>query len=213
MTPKTGRDERTGLIVAGGHSTRFGDEDKAVAELAGTPMIRRVVDRIEPAVDEFVINCREDQVPAIRDALDGGPAASFAVDPIPDRGPMAGIMTGLRETATEYAVIVACDMPFVEPDLVDHLFERAAGRDAAVPRLDDQWFQTTQAVYRAEPMAAACERALERDERRIVEPLFDLDYVVVDEDEVREYAALETFENVNTREEFDDATARLGGEV
>ncbi len=212
MAPEADRDERTGLIVAGGHSTRFGEADKAVADLAGTPMIRRVVDRLEPVVDAFVVNCREEQVPAIREALAGGPDASFAVDPIPDRGPMAGIMTGLRATETAYAAVVACDMPFVDPDLVDHLFERAAGREGAVPQLEDQWFQTTQAVYRAAPMAAACERAIERDERRIVEPLFELDYVVVGEDEVREHAALETFENVNTREEFAAAEARLEGE-
>ena len=36
----------TGAIVAGGRSTRFGDRDKAVAELAGVPMIRRVADRL-----------------------------------------------------------------------------------------------------------------------------------------------------------------------
>ncbi|WP_408958882.1 molybdenum cofactor guanylyltransferase [Natrinema sp. 74] len=212
MSPDSDRDERTGLIVAGGHSTRFGEADKAVADLAGTPMIRRVVDRLEPVVDAFVINCREEQVPVIREALAGGPEASFAVDPIPDRGPMAGIMTGLRATETAYAAVVACDMPFVDSELVAHLFERAAGREAAVPKLADGWFQTTQAVYRTVPMAEACERAIERDERRIVEPLLELDHVVVDEDEARDYASLETFENVNTREEFAAAEARLEGE-
>ncbi|SEQ49883.1 molybdenum cofactor guanylyltransferase [Natrinema salaciae] len=209
MSLETGRDERTGVVLAGGHSTRFGDDDKAVADLAGTPMIRRVVDRIDSVVGDVVVNCREGQVPAIRDALEGGPVASFAVDPIPDRGPMAGIMTGLRAAAGEYALVVACDMPFVDPALVDQLFERAAGHDAAVPRLDDQWFQTTQAVYRTAPMIDACERALERDERRVVEPLLDLDYVVVDEDDVRDDASLDTFENVNTREEFERAAERL----
>ncbi|OLZ41589.1 molybdenum cofactor guanylyltransferase [Natrinema saccharevitans] len=201
--------DRSAVVLAGGHSTRFGDADKAVADLAGTPMLRRVVDRLDSIVDEVVVNCREDQVPAIEDALAGGPAATFAVDPVPDRGPMAGIMTGLRAATGEYAAVVACDMPFVDPALIAHCFERAAGREAAVPRVDDQWFQTTQAVYRTDPMIAACERALKRGDRRIVEPLSDLDYAVVDEDEVREYASLETFENVNTREEFAAAAERL----
>ncbi|MFP8954741.1 molybdenum cofactor guanylyltransferase [Natrialbaceae archaeon A-arb3/5] len=209
MTRENRPDERTGVVLAGGHSTRFGERDKAVADLAGTPMIRRVVDRIEPVVDSLVVNCREDQVSAIRAALDSGPDASFAVDPVPDRGPMAGIMTGLRAATTEFAFVVACDMPFVDSDLASHLFERAAGREAAVPRLNDQWFQTTQAVYRTESMADACERSLSRGDERIVEPLFDLDYVVVEEDEVAEYAPLDTFENVNTREEFESATDRL----
>ncbi|PCR90603.1 molybdenum cofactor guanylyltransferase [Natrinema ejinorense] len=214
MTLETGRTERTAIVLAGGYSTRFGEADKAVAHLAGTPMIRRVVDRIEPVVDDLVVNCREEQVPAIRDALEGNPEpdASFAVDPIPDRGPMAGITTGLRAAGGADAFVVACDMPFVDPDLAAHLFDRAADHEAAVPRLDDQWFQTTQAVYSVEPMLAACERALERDERRIVEPLLELDYVVVDEDEIREYAALETFENVNTRTELEAAIDRLGDE-
>jgi len=209
MPPETGRTERTGVVLAGGHSTRFGQRDKAVGDLAGTPMIRRVVDRLEPLVDELVVNCRDEQVPAIETALEDGPDVSFAIDPVPDRGPMAGIMTGLRAATGEYAAVIACDMPFVDPDLIAHLFDRAASHDAAVPRVDDKWFQTTQAVYRAAPMAAACERALERDERKIIEPLFDLDYVVVDEAEIRERTTLETFKNVNTRDELEAAARRL----
>ncbi|WP_323171321.1 molybdenum cofactor guanylyltransferase [Natrialba sp. PRR66] len=230
MSPATGSggtaqpdatpNERTAVILAGGHSTRFGDEDKAVAELAGTPMIRRVVDRLGPVVDEFIINCRDDQVPVIDDALTadagdsdgaGEPPVSFAVDPVPDRGPMAGIMTGLRAARTEFSAVVACDMPFVDPELVSHLFDRAASEDAdaAVPRLEDEWFQTTQAVYRTEPMGEACQRAVDRGDRRVVEPLFDLDYVVVETDEIRDYTDLETFENINTPEEFEAARDRL----
>ena len=70
------------VIVAGGRSTRFGDDDKAVAPLSGTPMIRRVADRLEPVVDELVVNCRDDQRDAIEEALAGYPlATNFALDP------------------------------------------------------------------------------------------------------------------------------------
>jgi len=198
-----------GVIVAGGRSTRFGDRDKAVADLAGTPMVRRVVDRIGTVVDELVVNCREDQIEAIEAALSEatlGP--TFAPDERPDQGPMAGIATGLAAVDAEYALVVACDMPFVDPEFVAYLFERASGHDAAVPR-PDEWFQTTQAVYRADPMVAACEDALERGEGRIVEPLFELDYVVVDRKEIEARTTLETFENLNTREEFEAAAERF----
>lgn len=201
---------RSGVIVAGGRSTRFGDADKAVAELGGTPMIRRVADRLADVVDALVVNCREDQVEAIEGALAGYPHdVRFAPDPDPDEGPMAGIRTGLRAAGGEYAAVVACDMPFVEPSLVDYLGDRVEGHDAAVPRLDDGWFQTTQAVYRADAMADACERALERGDRRIVAPFDDLDVAVVSEGEVRRHAPLETFRNLNTREEFEEAEARF----
>lgn len=204
---------RTGLIVGGGRSTRFGDADKAVADLAGTPMIRRVADRLVEVVEALVVNCREDQVTPFESALAGYPLdVRFATDPAPDQGPLAGIRTGLRAVDGEYAAVVACDMPFVEPALLSYLFERAAGHDAAVPRLEDGWFQTTQAVYRTEAMVTASERALERGDRRVVAPFDDLDVAVVEAGEVRQYALLATFENLNTREEFQAAAERLRAE-
>jgi len=201
--------ERTAVVLAGGRSTRFGDEDKAVADLAGAPMIRRVVDRVAPAVDAVVINCRPAQREAIAAALDGAAVpVTFAEDDYPDEGPMAGMATGLRAVEGEYAFVVACDMPFVDPGFVDYLFERAAGHDAAVPR-PEQWFETTHAVYRAAAMAEACEAALAEGEERIVAPLFELDFVVVDADEVRDHGTPHTFENCNTEADFVDAARRL----
>ncbi|QHS17986.1 molybdenum cofactor guanylyltransferase [Halopenitus persicus] len=219
----------TGVILAGGRSTRFGDRDKALAPLAGTPMIRRVANRLagtddpvdpggqrasdgDPVVDDLVINCRADQRSAIADAMAGYPlAVTYAEDEEPDRGPMAGIRDGCRGATGEYAAVVACDMPFVDPTLIAYLLDRCRDHDAAVPRLDDQWYQTTQAVYRATPMAEACDRALAAGERKIVEPLFDLEYVVVDEPEIRRITTDRTFRNVNTREEHADAEAWIAG--
>jgi len=202
---------RAVVVLAGGRSTRFGDTDKAVADLAGTPMVRRVVDRVAGAVDEVVINCRADQVDPVRDALAGsGFDPTFAVDREPDEGPMAGIARGLEAVSAEYAFVVACDMPFVDPAFVGFLFDRAAGRDAAVPR-PDEWYQTTQAVYRTAAMAPACRRALDRGDSRIVAPLDDLDVAVVDGAEIDRVAAADTFDNINTREEFAAADERLRG--
>lgn len=200
---------RAALVIAGGRSTRFGDRDKAVAELAGTPMIRRVVDRVADAVDEVVVNCRTDQVDSISAALDDGSFdPTFAEDRETDAGPMAGIARGLEAVSAPYTLVIACDMPFVDPDFADYLFEAAAGSDAAVPR-PDEWFQTTQAVYRTEPMLDACREALQRDDHRIIAPLEGLDYVVVDGAEIDRVSSLDTFENVNTQEELTQATDRL----
>jgi molybdopterin-guanine dinucleotide biosynthesis protein A len=196
---------RSGVIVAGGRSTRFGDADKAVAALAGTPMIRRVADCIEPVVDELVVNCRDDQRAAIAEALEGYERpVVFALDPEPDLGPLAGILTGLDAASDEYAFVVACDMPFVDASFVDFLFDAADGHDGAVPR-PGEWFQPTHAVYHVDAMVEACERALADDERRVVVAVNDLDAVVVDRETVEAHASMRTFENLNTREEFEAA--------
>lgn len=196
-----------GVVIAGGRSTRFGERDKAVAPLAGTPMIRRIVGRISDHVDELVINCRAEQVDAIRTALDGL-SPTFARDEAPDEGPVAGIATGLDATNAEYAFVVACDMPFIDPAFVDYLFERAQEYDAAIPR-SNEWFQTTHAVYRTDAMATACEYALERGNHKVVEALSDIDYVVVERDEITTQISMEMFENLNTRAEFEAAEERF----
>jgi len=197
------------VVLAGGRSTRYGGGDKALADLAGTPMLRRVVDRLAPAVDSLVINCRREQTDALRAAMAGSPLPiRFAEDSVPDLGPLGGIRTGLRAVTEqdehEYTFVVACDMPFLDPDFVSYLFDRAAGHDAAVPRIDE-WFQTTHAVYRTESMAAACHAALERGEGKTLAALAELDYVVVGRDELDQHATLEVFRNCNTPEEVEAA--------
>ena len=202
---------RSGVILAGGRSTRFGEGDKAVATLAGVPMIRRVADRLGAAVDELVVNCRPTQTTAVRAAMDDYPLeVSYGLDEQADLGPVAGIRNGLQAAASTYAVVVACDMPFLDPDLVEHLFERAEPADAAIPRLESGWYQPTQAVYRVEPMTAACETALETENPRILAPIDELgETVVVEESEIEAVASLQTFENINTPEELAAAEDRF----
>ncbi|MFT4946388.1 MAG: molybdopterin-guanine dinucleotide biosynthesis protein A [Natronomonas sp.] len=200
---------RSGVVVAGGFSTRFGEVDKPVAELAGTPLIRRVADRIEGVVDELVINCRADQRSAIAAAMTGYALdIEYALDEDPDRGPVAGVHCGLSAASGEYAVVVACDMPFVDPALVRLLFERADGTGGAIPRLDGR-VQPLQAVYRREPMRRACAAALDRGERRLVAVLERLESVFVEKSEIEAVATTRTFENINTREDLRAAVDRL----
>ncbi|WP_435096923.1 molybdenum cofactor guanylyltransferase [Halarchaeum sp. P4] len=198
-----------GVVVAGGRSTRFGDADKAVAELAGTPMVRRVADRLAGPVEELVVNCRADQRDAVAAALADYPLpVTYAIDDAPDEGPLAGIERGLRETDAERAFVVACDVPFVDPAFVRYLFDRAAARDAAVPK-PEAYHEVLHAVYRTDAAASAASRALERGERKAIAVLDGLDYAVVTAEEVETHAAPGSFENLNTRAAFEAAAERF----
>lgn len=198
-----------GVVVAGGRSTRFGDADKATAELAGVPMVRRVADRIAGPVDGLVVNCRADQRDAISEALAGYPRpVTYAIDADPDAGPLAGMRDGLRATDADLAFVVGCDAPFVDPAFVRYLFDRAAAHDAAVPERD--YREALHAVYRPGPTAAACADALARGERRALAALAGLDTAVVGAEEIAVHAVERTFENVNTRAALERAAERLG---
>ncbi|MXV63178.1 NTP transferase domain-containing protein [Natronorubrum sp. JWXQ-INN-674] len=194
----TADDSFGGVVLAGGYSTRFGETDKAVAELAGTPMIRRVAERVATVADDLVINCRDEQSEAIRAALSESDCdPRYATDPVPDRGPLAGIQVGLEAVDREHAAVVACDMPFVDPTLLETLHERSRGHDGTVVRLADGWYQTTQAVYRTDAMTVACEDALASEDGRIVAALEQLDIVEMCADDLEDVSEW-TFESIDT---------------
>ncbi len=201
-------EETSGVIVAGGRSTRMGDTEKAVVDIAGKPLVRRVADRLTAVVDRLVVNCRADQRDAIEGAL-SGLDPTFAIDSEPDRGPVAGIETGLGQVDTEYAAVVAVDMPFLDPSIVSYLFERVEGYDAAVPR-PSEWFEPLHSVYKTDPMLDACARALKNPNPRIIEPLSSLQYTVIDRAELLEHGSLDSFEGVDTPEDVQWAIDRLG---
>ena len=200
--------DRAGVVVAGGRSVRMGGREKAVVDVAGMPLIRRVAEGLTPAVGELVVNCRADQRAPVAGAL-SGLDPTFALDEEPDRGPVAGIATGLEATDAEYAAVVACDLPFLDTGVLEHLFERAAGTDAAVPRPGD-WFEPLHAVYRPGPMAEACRAALAEGDVRVIEPLFSLEHVVVERSELLQHGSLSSFESVDTPADLADAADRLG---
>lgn len=197
----------SGVIVAGGQSLRMGEIEKTVMDIAGTPLIRHVADRLLAATDELVVNCRRKQRDAIADALDGLDP-TFAIEAVPDRGPVAGIQTGLQASETEYAAVVASDMPLLDAELITYLLDRADGHDAAVPR-PGEWFEPLHAVYKVEPTIEACEETLQRENPRIMEPLSKLDWVVLNRSELLEHGSFDSFESVDTPDDVVWAETQL----
>ncbi|MGA9140111.1 MAG: molybdenum cofactor guanylyltransferase [Methanocella sp.] len=195
---------RSGIILAGGRSTRFGGGEKSLKPVNGQPMICHVREAIRPLVDEIVVSVRDEQQ---RDRvypylIDGNNA--FAYDELRDIGPLAGVLQSLKAAHGEYVVVVACDMPLVNTRAIELLFEKAQGHDAAVPLGHDGFLEPLHAVYRREPMIRAVEESIRKGERRIAAPLKYLkDVVYVPVDQIRTVdPELKTFLNVNRAEDL-----------
>jgi molybdopterin-guanine dinucleotide biosynthesis protein A len=193
---------RAGVVLAGGYSTRFGDRDKALVEVDGDPMLARVVGRLGDAVDRVVVSCRDAQCAPFERVLGSVDVpVDVVVDPVPDRGPLAGVARSFGELEAPYAAVVACDMPAVDPAFLASLFDRAAGRDGAVPELRNGRLQPAQAIYRVPAMRAAAERRLEADRRSLTGVVTDLDVAVV---RAREVADLTTWRSLDDADTPDD---------
>jgi molybdopterin-guanine dinucleotide biosynthesis protein MobB len=124
------RDGVTGFVLAGGNSRRWGS-DKAAALLGGEPLVRIATRNLSPFCARVFVVSRD---PGIM-RLVPGPARHLA-DACADVHPMGGLHTALARLETGYALISACDTPFLNPLLVRRLLVAAAGHAAAVCRRD-----------------------------------------------------------------------------
>lgn len=102
----------TAIILAGGKSSRMG-EDKGLVLLNGKPMVEYLLDLFRLlCVDVIIVSnnpvYKQFNVPVFEDV-------------IKDKGPLAGIYTGLLQVETEKNIIVSCDIPCMSSHLIEML--------------------------------------------------------------------------------------------
>lgn len=192
----------TGIILAGGLSRRLG-RDKAVEPIDGQPLVGRVMDALSGIADELVVVVNTPQrgreLP-LRDS------AVVAVDIYPNAGSLGGIFTGLSSASNQWGIVVACDMPFLNLDLLSYLLSFRESHDAVVPVLDGRP-EPTHAAY-SKVCLSAIEARLEADDLKIARFFDDVRVKYVSQRRVEEIdPGRRSFFNVNTEEDL--ARARL----
>ena len=120
-----GQSPPSGIILAGGRSRRLG-RDKAVESVGGQPLIQRVIQRLSQVTSEIVVVVA-DQTQADRFALDQGQRVTQ--DLYPGKGSLGGIFSGLSAARQEWSLVVACDMPFLNLELLRYSMLRELGLD------------------------------------------------------------------------------------
>lgn len=119
----------SGIILAGGKSRRMG-RDKAFLEFNGQLLIERVIERVSHVCADVTIVAND--VPAY--TRFGLPVIS---DIFPGKGSLGGLYSGLLHAQRDYALAVACDMPFLNEMLLRYLISLAPQYDIVIPRAHD----------------------------------------------------------------------------
>jgi molybdenum cofactor guanylyltransferase len=193
--------EVTGFVLAGGGSTRFG-RDKALVRIGDEVLLARLC---------LVIRCVTPSVTIV-----GAQAkyAGFGAECIPDRwpgeGPLGGIITGLLTAADaggcEWNLIIGCDMPFLTPEWLAYLVERARASKAEVV--------APKSVHGLEPLCACwrtsgagkLQRAFESGIRKVTEGMKHLTMEVLDEAHWKRFDNCHRlFWNMNTPNDYEEA--------
>jgi len=185
------------LVLAGGQSRRMG-RDKARLVVQGEPLILRVVRRVKQVADEVLVVSRWPHEYAFT-------GVACVPDVLPGQGPLAGIWSGALVAAGRYIAPVACDMPFVNPDLLQAMVEVLQARphlEGVLP-VEGERAHPLHGVYRRQTFVRAGARALRRGKRAIQAALDQMRLEVWSESQWETWEpAGRAFWNLNTPEDL-----------
>lgn len=191
------------FVLAGGTSSRMG-RDKALLEIGGVPMLTRMVRLAGPLVAAVtVIGSPE------RYAHLGLP---IQPDDMPGLGPLGGIATALRLSASPWSLLLGCDLPCLTAKWLEWFLARALASqaEAVLPRTA-HGVEPLCAMYRAS-CAPAVAAALTRGVRKVTDGFANVRLEHVEE---AEWKAIESgevlFKNMNAPEDYEEVRSRLEG--
>ena len=138
------------IVLAGGKGLRLG-RDKALEIVGDKSLLQRVVSNLSLFNRDIII------VTAVGQSLSqlvNYSKSRIVPDAYPGKGALGGICTGLTASDSFYNLVVACDMPFLNHDLLHYLIQLSPSFDVVVPRLGDM-VEPLDAVYSKNCLASA----------------------------------------------------------
>jgi len=115
---------------------------KALETICGKSLLERVIERLKPVSSQILIVTSQEQ-----SALPASCETEVVVDVYPGKGPLGGIYTGLLASESQYSIVVACDMPFLNVELLHYMAEFSQGFDAVIPRKGKGKIEPLHAIY------------------------------------------------------------------
>jgi molybdopterin-guanine dinucleotide biosynthesis protein A len=183
-------------IQAGGQSSRMG-EDKALKPFLGRPLILRVIERLTPIADEIIVTTNR---PEAFNFL----THRLFTDLKPGRGALGGLYTAIASASHPVVAVVACDMPFASPSLIETASRLLVEEEAdVVIAKSDEGYEPLHAVYRRETCLPAIESAIDADQWKVIAWFPKVKVRVFTPEELKQSDPPGlAFWNVNTPEEF-----------
>ena len=129
----------TGIVLAGGHSSRMG-EDKSLMKLNGKTLVEYSIDALRPLCDKVIISSNN-------------PNYTFTgcevwPDELPDQAPIIGIYSCLKRSETELNIILSCDIPLISTSMIGFLVTKSGANNITVPIHENGKIEPLCGVYK-----------------------------------------------------------------
>ena len=172
-------------------------EDKALKPFLGRPLIQRVIDRLSPLADEVIVTTNrpeEYQFLCLR----------LCSDLKPGRGALGGLYTAIASAKHPFVAVVACDMPFASPKLLEAASRIMVQEEAdVVIAKSEEGYEPIHAVYRRATCLPAIEAAIDADQWKVIAWFPQVKVRVLTSAELKQFDPEGlAFWNVNTPDEF-----------
>jgi molybdopterin-guanine dinucleotide biosynthesis protein A len=185
-------DQIEAFILAGGASSRMGT-DKARLLLEGKTFIERISQTLGDVASRVVIVGQHSEDLSLESVSDVHPKW----------GALGGIETALTNCETEWAFVIACDLPFATADLWRRLSSFRPGHDAVVPIQQDLIPQPLCAFYKVRPCLDQVTKLIRTGLRRPLDLLQTVNTKWVPFVEIEDMSGSENFfVNINTPEDY-----------
>jgi molybdopterin-guanine dinucleotide biosynthesis protein A len=182
------------FILAGGASSRMGT-DKSQLPIEGQTFTERIAETLLTLTDSVTIVGRDNShLPSVPDVY-------------PQWGALGGLHAALTTCKREWAIVVACDLPFVTAELFSYFAEKRVDHDAVVPIQEDGRPQPLAALYRVDPCRGRATELIEAGRRRPLDLLEAVKTRRISFAEIRNLDQAERFfVNINTPSDYYEAT-------
>jgi molybdenum cofactor guanylyltransferase len=188
----------TAIVMAGGDSRRMGT-DKANVTLGEKTLLQSVIATMQQLFPQVIVSVRQPRA---------GIDLPQVCDEVPDGGPLAGLVASMGQITTPWAFMVACDMPFVVPEVVELLAKYRLNHQAVVPVVHGH--PQPLAAFYAASCLAPLRASLAAQQKGLRGVLKQLDVRYVDEAEMLEAdPLLRSFFDLDTPQDVAQAMTQL----
>jgi len=201
--------EITSIILAGGKSQRFG-KDKTSEVIGGESFLERVIQQVSRVSADVIISTAANQLLPI---FNTSANIIQAVDVYPDKCSLGGIYSGLQKSRSQYNLVVAADMPFLNIDLIRYLIKQTNSEyDIIVPRVQNRP-EPLHSIY-SKNCVEAIQELFDHDILRVTAILDKVKVRWVEEEEINTFDfAHRSFMNINTQEDMKNAKLLLAQDL
>ena len=184
----------TGVVLAGGRSTRMGQE-KAFLPYGGKKLIEHIVSRLQPYCDNILVSVNEaSQYEFLKLPL--------ITDKNKNCGPLGGLEAAIDASPTELCFIIPCDVPFISGAIIPLLASEIGTHDACVP-LSGGFYEPLVALYNKTALTAFRE-CLKEKKYKVSDSFPQMMVRYIPEEMLRKRCLANIFHNINTISDYEN---------